>query len=559
VAAAERAGVASAWNWDQERLKIEKMVASWEDKHRDEILEARAARQAGTDKGKRIVFHSDGDDNVVPFGPALAAKQLKRGAPKVDKNFHRVIVRRFLENLESRNERVIYNTGMLWHYRGGLWSSFDDKEERDWLNRELSAAAQDLKATVKANTINEARFAVHNSPQLYVEHIEWDAHSNKVPTQSGLVDLDTGKVEPLKPEHYATYRIECVYDPKAKCPLWKQTLKDCLDDDAVSVFQEVMGAALIVNKPKEWMKALVLVGPSNSGKSTLLNTAVFFLSDEPITTPLDDLDDKHGTALFAHHRPWYLPEAFEASKWHPSAKFKALLSGDPINIDRKYHPPFMHRYRGAVFIGANTPPQFKDASKAVRNRLIIQPCSRVFDEENPTGMALEARKRGFPGPAELILATERSGLLNWAIEGWRRLKKRGYYVLTKEQKQAANKMEEAANCVQACVEELFEYDPKGWVTWNDFYAVHAYWWLQNREERFMPPNSTVQTALQALDPRIRFGEKRTMTHRYISGIYLNQLGRMELNHAIGALSKTKHQYKITKTSSEDELYEPTTK
>jgi len=90
-----------------------------------------------------------------------------------------------------------------------------------------------------------------------------------------LIDPVTLELEPLRPEHYATWKIDLDYDVGATCPKWLQLLEDFFSDQTaedrrtnINLLQELT-AWTVNTKPKSLRKALVLLGPSDSGKSNV--------------------------------------------------------------------------------------------------------------------------------------------------------------------------------------------------------------------------------------------------------------------------------------------------
>jgi hypothetical protein len=248
----------------------------------------------------------------------------------------------------------------------------------------------------------------------------------------------------------------------------------------------------------------------------------YFFSDKINTSSLDALENIHGTVRFTHPHPWLLHEAFAQSKWHVSDKVKSILSGDPIDVHIKNGPQFETRFFGPILWGANTNPQFKESTKALANRIIVQPCSRVFDEDKPIGVAKEARKHGLNSPSEFVLQNEKSGMLNWMLEGLRRIQKRGHFVLTGVQKDLLHTMHIESNYVVGFNEECIDFDVSSKVSNNDYNLAHAMWWEQNGT-REIPSNEKVARALRDLyDGRLSFSKSGPT--RFVCGIKLNDIG-----------------------------------
>ena len=185
---------------------------------------------------------------------------------------------------------------------------------------------------------------------------------------------------------------------------------------------------------------------------------------------------------FVHRVPWVLHEAFDAGKWFLSSTVKAIISGDSIQVNMKGGKLFTIEPTVPIFWGANADPQFKEATKAITNRIAVMECRREFDEDNPVGAAAEARRRGFDKPSSLVLATEMEGVLAWAIEGLKRLLGRGHFVLPEESKAAAEVIRLNANIVAGFVESCITFNPNGMVSTADFCAAFTSFWLEQKGE-----------------------------------------------------------------------------
>jgi phage/plasmid-associated DNA primase len=284
----------------------------------------------------------------------------------------------------------------------------------------------------------------------------------------------------------------------------------------------------MLNRARQLMRALIFVGPPQSGKSNLLTVLSGMFTKSPNTTTFDLLENTHGTTDFLRNVPWVLHEAFDQSKWHFSATVKSLLSGDPISINIKNGPIVERRFKLPVFWGTNSPPQFKEASRAIETRVRIVRCKQSFDPAEVTGVAKEAIEKGYASPAEYVLDTEMSGLLNWFIEGMQRAAKRGYLADTDEMKQSAKDMRTNANIMVGFFEEAVDYSYTHMVSLPDFLAAYRVWWEENRGEgRFAPSSDMVVKSIESLyDGRVAINSKliRYNTKRYIAGVSLNEMG-----------------------------------
>lgn len=508
----------SSWDWRKEEQSIRRMCEDWIRKH---------------DRPRQS---ANGTTNVIqiadkrPKASKESAGENGGGKKKKENNLHVVLGQGILKSFEERNERILVSGEQVWRCGpSGIWKTLTAGEARGWIDRETEVGCRSLTMVSTTKIVNETRSWILRSPDVYVEEVEWDKHK-KIPTKSGLLDPKTCKLEPLSPDHYATYQIEAEYDPNADCPHWKQMVDDVFSGDkkTIDVVQEIFGAALLDQKPRTLMRALVLVGPSNSGKSNVLNVMSGLLSDKPNTTTFDTLENAHGLMEFLRRAPWVLHEAFDQTKWHFSSTVKALLSGDLVNVNVKNGPIIPHIFRSPVFWGTNSPPQFKEASRAIENRLKIIQCHKVFNTDVATGVAAIARKANYSSPSEFVLDTERPGILNWAIEGMQRAVNRGYFLDTEEMVQAIHTMRTDSNIVAGFLSECCEYTPDYMVSKPDFHAAFSIWWKENKgEERSVPSVDSLGRAITALYDK-RLGndshELKYRNLRYFAGVRLNDTG-----------------------------------
>jgi P4 family phage/plasmid primase-like protien len=510
------------WHWQREEKAIRKMCTDWLKKHPPS--ENRVTTLQQPERKPREEATAGGE--VVALAPRRATKASAGGIAH-----HVILGGAVLATLRDRGEDMLVTAGEVWRYHDGLWTEAD---EGRWLEVELEtgAVALDLPSTIKL--INEARKWLLRRPELYRTEVAWDSHG-KIPTRSGLLDIHTLELEPARPEHLATWRIECDYNSNARCPWWETMLDDFFGDrpaelrDATkATLQEILGAGLMENKARALTRALVLEGPSEAGKTRILDVLSGLFCDRPIATPLDVLGGTHGLMEFRRRAPWVLHEAFNAGQWHLSSVVKSILTGDPVQINIKNGAIVTQRIKSPVFWGTNHPPQFKEATKAIVNRMIVIKCRTVFDPKNLVGAAAEGRKRGYAEPSDFILKEEKSGLLNWAVEGLRRALARGHIEITAEVAATMETVRQDSNIVAGFLDECADYSADAMVSVPDFCAAFSVWWGENKgEDRRTPSNESIGRAMTALgDNRIATDGKelRDNSRRYYGGLHLNSIG-----------------------------------
>ena len=279
----------------------------------------------------------------------------------------------------------------------------------------------------------------------------------------------------------------------------------------IGVIQELLGAGLVDDKPRELSRALVFQGGSNFGKSGLLEVMGGLFGQDVNTTPIEALEGTHGMMGFIKRRPWVLHEAFDQRKWHFSSDVKTIITGEPVNINVKNGPILSQRVYAPIFWGTNYPPQFKESTRAITNRMVVIECRREFMPNKPVGAAKEARRLGLGKPSNLVLRDELPGLLAWAVVGLQRALKRGHLILTKSMSDELDKIRSDSNMVDGFLTDCCFYDQDKLLSVPDFCLAFAAWWLANKgENRTTPSNEAIGKALAAMvDPKIAIGRART--------------------------------------------------
>ncbi|MGZ5875004.1 MAG: hypothetical protein ACXWKP_23150 [Bradyrhizobium sp.] len=523
------------WNWRFEERNIRKDIAGWR---------VKLAKKGETPKPKPVPTASVMSEvakpapitgEVISMAKARTALAIKP-KPEVDPNeaTHVKLGKAVLAVIRDRGEGIMFTDKGDYWYSGGLWK-MGISGLNAWLNVEIETGAKSLNFPSTIKLINETRQWIQRQKDTNRKGvIKWDAHG-MVPTISGLVNPRTGEVRPMVPTDCCTWRIEVEYDKDAKCPWWLQMLEDVFADRTeeeravtISVIQELLGAGLIDSKPRELARALVFLGGSNFGKSGLLEVLGGLFGQEVNSTPIEALEGAHGMMPFVHRRPWVLHEAFDQRKWHFSSSVKAIVTGEPIGVNIKNGPMLSIRVHAPIFWGTNHPPQFKEATRAITNRLVIIECKREFFEDNPVGAAVEAFKRGFGNkPSSLVLADEMPGVLAWAVVGLKRALERGRLVLSQQMSESIEEIRRDSNLVDGFLTDCCFYSRDHRISVPDFCLAWAAWWLENKgESRSVPSNEVISKALRAVnDPKIAMGaELRDNKRRYFGGVLFNDQG-----------------------------------
>lgn len=277
--------------------------------------------------------------------------------------------------------------------------------------------------------------------------------------------------EEHNPIFYSTIQVPYNYEEEEKCPLWVESLNQIFENnkDKIDTLQEFFGYCLTGDVKHK--KALLLIGESDSGKSTILNVLRAMLgADACSSVPLKHISN-----------PQYLPRLFnktcnidpdvsrDADKYE--AEFKTITSGEPVMCSEKYIATFEFIPRCKIVLAANIFPKITDHSSAFYTRLILIPCERIFTEGEKDRDLINKLYKELPG------------ILNWSLEGLRRLNDRGMFREMSFVKDAVRELELENNPAQAFLEEMVtvSFGDNNYITKEDLFNKYKEWCQINKQ------------------------------------------------------------------------------
>jgi len=233
-----------------------------------------------------------------------------------------------------------------------------------------------------------------------------------VAAQNCVIDLDDGERPEHSPDFRFLSRLGCEYDPDASAPKFNAFLKQVVPSGSDrKKLQEYAGYTLM-HWGLPYHKALFLVGPTASGKSTFLDTINAMLGVETVAslTPQQLTGERFsGAELF---EKWAnIRNDIPAATVENTGMFKEIIGGDPMKAERKRKDPFMFEPTAKHLFAANELPSTESDDEAFYRRILLVP----FPETVP---AADRDKH-----LDEKLQSELPGVLNWALNGYDRLQK----------------------------------------------------------------------------------------------------------------------------------------
>lgn len=272
----------------------------------------------------------------------------------------------FLKN----NNHVVRINGQLHVYRDGIYEPGAEAIEKEMIKH-----IPGLNRAKRQEVISYLELLVKD--ETHISSAKYIAFKN------GVLNIETGELSEYSPEYIITNKIQANYNPNAYHELMDKTLNKlaCHDPDIRNLLEEVIGYCFY--RRNELRKAFILTGGKRNGKSTYLDLINCLLGKNNIANlDLKELGERFKTAELFGKLANIGDDIGDEFIANP-AIFKKLVSGNPVNVEKKGTNPFDFANYSKLLFSANNIPRIKDKSGAVIDRLIIIPFDAVFSQDDP--------------------------------------------------------------------------------------------------------------------------------------------------------------------------------
>jgi putative DNA primase/helicase len=269
---------------------------------------------------------------------------------------------------------------------------------------------------------------------------ELKSAENYINVKNGLLDIsgETIKLVPHNEKIFSTVQIPIDYDKKAKCPRFKEFMRDVFQKSGnlIRLVQEIMGYCL--SNSVKAHKIFIFHGAGSNGKSVLCEvmTALAGGVENVSNVPLKDLGKKFSLAQIVD-KTLNIATENETDAPLDTQMLKMIASGDSIQMEAKFQAPYSYKPYIKLVFAMNNLPYVKDKSYGFERRLIIIPFNMRFVDREPRS---EKEARVDRNLADTLIKNELEGIFAFAMRGLERLKKNDFGFT--ESRKAERKLEE---------------------------------------------------------------------------------------------------------------------
>lgn len=214
---------------------------------------------------------------------------------------------------------------------------------------------------------------------------------NLVPVNNGIFDFDTKTLLPFTPDKIFLSKVRVDYNPFAKNMFihnnedgtdWdvESWILDIMDDkpDMAELIWQVIGA--IIRPNVKWGRACFMYSESgNNGKGTLCSLMRNLVGEGSYTSiPLADFGKDFMLEPLIHSSAVIVDENDVGTYLDKVGNLKAVITGDVVQINRKFKQPISFRFNGFMVQCLNELPRVKDKSDSFYRRQLFIPFTKCF-------------------------------------------------------------------------------------------------------------------------------------------------------------------------------------
>lgn len=345
--------------------------------------------------------------------------------------------------------RIMQETDFFYCLEDDKFYSFDNGYWKDIFEVEMLGRLTHRFKKLTKFSLAQRKQIVENLKTLKYKRLDDLNKIDLLNFENGMVNPYKNEIDEHNPIYYSTLRIPYKYEEFVQCPLWLKTLGEIFegDQEKVNILQEFFGYCLTKETNQE--KALLLLGESRSGKSTILNTLRYMLGVKNCSSvALKYIAHQQFTPMLIN-KLVNIDSDVSGKATDFEAEFKTITSGEPVTCNQKFVNTFEFNPFCKLVLAANEFPRITDHSSAFYKRLILLPCDRVFEEHEQVKTL------------KTDLLKELPGILNWAIAGFQRLNKRGKFEHKDFMAEAIAELREESNPIEVFFREHILIDLNG--------------------------------------------------------------------------------------------------
>jgi len=273
-------------------------------------------------------------------------------------------------------------------------------------------------------------------------------HREIVCCKNGLLDIKNRKLIEPTAAFYSFNSTGIVFDQDADEPkLWNQFLDSSLDKESQLLLQQWFGYCLV--QDTRLQKMLMVVGKPGSGKGTAMTMLQEVVGLSSVCSmDFDRMNGNFALSIALGKSLMMFPDARQGyrmdSKGSVVGNILSITGEDALLVDRKNMKPVTQKLNTRIVVVSNDIINLSDATGALNRRMLWIKFPGFIEKEDP-----DLKEK---------LRKELSGILNWAIDGWHSLMKKGEFIQPESAIDFMEAFQEQASPIKKFIEDMCNVD-----------------------------------------------------------------------------------------------------
>lgn len=304
---------------------------------------------------------------------------------------------------------------------------------------------------------------------------EFDKYDDLLNTDSGIVDLKTGKIQDFDPKYMLSKNTNTKVSFEEPT-VWIKFLHDIFqradkkeEEEVIECIQQCVGYSLSGSIDQQCF--FICYGNGSNGKSTFSGQVAQILGEyataTPVTTLLPPPNGNNSSLLFslAKLKGSRYVETGETNEGDSFAEgtIKSLTGDSKISAAYKFGNEFEFTPTFKIWMSTNNKPFIKGSDYGIWRRVFLFPFLRTFTEKE--------KDVTLPGR----LKAESSKILGWAIKGYLKLRERGKLFVPECIEQEKAMYKEQMDGIARFINRSCSYLPSGKVSCRTLYQSYSNW------------------------------------------------------------------------------------
>ena len=316
-------------------------------------------------------------------------------------------------------------------------------------------------------------------PSNYKDSNDIGKMDGKICLENCVLDISNPskpQSERFTPQYPLTSKIPIEYDPDAECPKFEEYLSEVVATSKDrKKLQEYAGYCLHHwNTP--YNRALLLLGPTQSGKSVFLNLLTDLLGDDNVLNEtVQRLCNRDFAQAGLLNTIANINPDLGTGKLQDIGVFKRLIAGDKVEIEPKFKGQIKIEADQKHIYAANQVPEVPDADGAFYERSLFVkfPNTIPRSDRNPQ--------------LQDELLEESSGILNWMLDSYARLMDQNGFTNDRDKEQSRSVWNEYGDSISRFIEKRIVKDLTNEI---DAKEVYAHYKMETKSEDLSPKSQT---------------------------------------------------------------------